>query len=353
MRIAALQLGSVLIFVCLAAGGLALDASAQPPVAKPPKTAPVPDPKTEKLPVMSPEPPERISSSRGSDEKAIAVDPGVNVLLPCISEAHVRINGWQRDEVRVFVRNGSNIGFKVHEKSPKSGKPVWIVVRGLPGTSPVPECISGDRIDIEVPFGASLKISGREIDTRIDSVKKVEMKSIGGNVALRNISGGISAETFEGDVTVENSSGQIALKTTTGNIVAFGVTPGQVGDVFRAGTSNGLITLQNVDHRQIDANSVTGDVLFDGKFLPGGIYTFKTSDGAIRLVLPKISSFRVVAWYGFGAINSEFPMKTITSDVQPGGKRLVASIGEGSDSTVNLTTNRGRISIAKQAAGEP
>ncbi len=339
------QFRSVLIFVCLAIT-LRLSTPAQTPVPEPPKTkAPVVRPR--KLPIESPgmqEPPGR---GRGANEKAIAVDPSVNIQIPCISQAHVRINGWKRDEVRVFIRDGSTPGFKVHEEDAKSGKPVWLVIKSVGGTSPMPDCISGDRIDIEAPTGASLKINGREIDTRIDSVRKVEIRSIGGNVALRNISGGISAETFEGDVTVENSSGQIALKTTTGNILAFGVTPGQVGDVFRAGTSNGLITLQNVDHRQIDANSVTGDVLFQGKFLSGGIYTFKTSDGAIRLVIPKVSSLRLIAWYGFGAIDSEFPFKTITSNVSSGGKSLNALIGEG-DATVNLTTTRGRISISKQ-----
>ncbi len=285
---------------------------------------------------------------RGISERALAVDPNVNIQLPCISQARVTVNGWQRDEVRIFIRNGTNVGFKVHEKSPKSGKPVWVVVRKLSGgPSPDSDCISGERIDIEVPSGATLKIMGRETETRIDSVKKVEIKNLGGNVGLRNIAGGIFAETFEGDVTVENSSGQISLKTSTGNIIAFEVGPGQVGDVFKAGTSNGSITLQRVDHRQIEANSVSGEVVFNGKFMPGGIYNFKTSDGAMRLVIPHDSSCRLVAWYGFGTITSELPMKTIARDVSQGGKSLRAEIGDG-EASVNLTTNRGRIAIVKQ-----
>jgi hypothetical protein len=341
MRTGGSKLNRFAVFVCLA-GGLVSGAFAQNPP-NPPKHEP---PKTER-PVV-PEPPEP-SEHRDSSEKALAVDPNVNLQLSCISEARVTVNGWQRDEIRVFIRNGTNIAFKVHEKNPKNGKPIWVVIRKLSGgPSPSSDCISGERIDIEVPSGASLKINGREIETRIDSVKKVEITSLSGNVALRNVSGGIKAETFDGNVTVENSSGQIALKTSSGNIVAFGVSPGQVGDVFKAGTSNGLITMQKVDHRQIDANSVTGDLLFDGKFLPGGIYSFKTSEGNVRLVIPESSSCRIVAWYGFGTISSQIPMKTMTRDVSEGGKSLRAEIGEG-DATVNLTTNRGRITIVKQA----
>ena len=327
-------------------GGLAYNALAQDPPMKPPKAEP--PPKVERPIRRQPEQPALPPERSDNRERAIAVDPNVNIQLPCISEARVTVNGWQRDEIRVFIRNGTNVGFKVHEKNPKNGRPIWVVVRNLSGgPSPMSECISGERIDIEVPTGAVLKMSGRETETRIDSVKKVEIKNLGGNVALRNVPGGIYAETFEGDVTVENSGGQIALKTSTGNIIAAEVTPGQVGDLFKAGTSNGSITLQKVDHRQIEANSVSGEVVFNGKFLPGGIYTFKTSEGNMRLAIPPGSSCRVIAWYGYGTITSELPMKTIAEDISPGGKSLRGMIG-GGDATVNLVTNRGRILIVKQ-----
>lgn len=284
------------------------------------------------------------------NEKAIAVDQNVNIKIPCISQARVTVNGWDRDELRVFVRNGPSVNFKVHEKDPKSGKPVWVVItRQTPGMAAgtFAECLSGDRIDIEVPTGASLTISGRETETRIDTVRSVSIKNLGGNVALRNVTGGIAAETFEGDVAVENSAGQISLKTSTGNIIAFEVNPGRVGDVFKAMTSSGSVTLQKVEHRQIEANSVSGTLLFNGKFLPGGIYNFKTSNGSMKLVIPQSSSCRISAWYGFGSIDPELPMKIITENISPGGKSLSAMIGNG-DATVNLTTNSGRILITGQ-----
>jgi len=330
---------------------MALAAAAQTPATKtPPKTyPPKPAPKSE--PVVQPEPPEFPREHRGSGEKALAVDPNVNIKLPCISQARVTVNGWQRDEIRVFIKNGSDVSFKVHEKDPKSGKPVWVLItQQMPGVraTPLSECLSGDRIDIEVPYGATLAITGRETETRIDSVKKVSIKNLGGNVALRNISGGIAAETYEGDVSVESSGGQISLRTSTGNIIAYGVSPGQVGDVFKAGTSNGSITLQKVEHRQIEANSVSGTLVFNGKFLPGGLYAFKTSNGTVRLAIPEESSCKVVAWYGYGTFNSDIPMKTLTEDVSSeGGKRFSAIMGAG-NATVNLTTSSGKLLITKQ-----
>lgn len=334
--------------VCFAVVGVMSVSAQNVPPPKPPKTEVKPKPEKKDHPEPPPELPEKPSQyyGRGTTEKALAVDPNVNILIPCISEARVTVNGWKSDEIRVFIRNGSTVGFKVHEKDPKSGKPVWVVIsRHATGSGASSECLSGERIDIEVPLKASLKMTGRETEPRIDSVRRVEIKNLGGNVSLRNISGGITASTYEGDVTVENSSGQISLDTSSGNILAFEVAPGQIGEVFKAKTSNGTITLQKVDHRQIEANSITGSVLFNGKFLPGGIYAFKTQNGAIKLAIPSESSCNVSAWYGFGAIKSEIPMKIETENISEGGKSMKAKMGDGL-ATVNLSGRK--IDIVKQ-----
>ncbi len=342
-----LQVNKFAIALCLAAL-IAVDANAQSPAPKLPKKA--------QTRVEAPSPPsskdfpEPAMIGRGVSEKALAVDANVNIKLPCISQAKVSINGWERNEIRVFIKNGSKIGFRVHEKDPVNGKPVWVLITSLAddkAKSPISECLSGERIEIDVPMKASLTITGRETETRIDSVKKVSLKNLGGNVALRNISGGIMAATFEGDVAVENSGGQISLETSTGNIIAYEVSPGQIGDTFKAKTNNGAITLQKVDHRQIEANSVSGSVIFNGKFLPGGLYNFKTSNGSIKLAIPSDSSCRLIASYGFGTFNSAFPLKISMENVSQGGKSLVADMGAG-DATVNVTTSSGSIAIGKQ-----
>lgn len=344
-----LQLKAIGLLVCLV-GAYSADAFAQGPEPPPPAVKPLPV--AERTPPPRPRPSRPATPERpgGVSERAIAVDPNVNIQLPCVSQARVSVNGWQRDEIRVFIRNGSNVNFKIQEKDPRSGKPVWVLItRQATGTrgAPLSECISGERIDIEVPSNASLSITGRETDTRIDSVRSVNIKNLGGKVGLRNVMGGISAETYVGDVTVESSGGRINLSTTTGNIVAYGVNPGRVGDLFSAKTSSGTVTLQNVEHRQIDATSVSGSLLFNGKFLPGGIYKFKTTNGTVKLAIPQDSSCQFITWYGFGSFDSEMPIKVLQETVTEGGKSFHATLGKG-EATVNLTTSSGTISILRQ-----
>ena len=344
------QVNRFIVSLCLAAAaavGVYGQATPAPKTPKKPATR-VEAP----LPTEPPEMPEREMPARGISEKAIAVDGNVNIKLPCIAQAKVTINGWERNEIRVFVKNGSKIAFRVHEKDPTSGKPVWVLITNMvsdrPGP-PVSDCLYGERIEIDVPIKASLSISGREANTKVDSVRKIYIQNVDGDVALRNISGGITASTYQGNVVVENSGGQISLETTTGNIVAYEVSSGQIGDTFKAKTNSGAITLQKVDHRQIDSNSVSGSVSFNGKFLSGGLYNFKTSKGSIKLAIPADSSCKIIAWYGFGTFRpaSPFPFKILTQNVSEGGKSLVGIMGAG-DATVNLTTSSGSITVGKQ-----
>jgi hypothetical protein len=295
--------------------------------------------------------PEFPENEGATSEKSLAVDPNANIKI-CVLEGNLKINGWERSEMRVFVKNGTRIGLRVLEKDPESNKPVWVLVSNStaarPGPSQSSECLSGERIEIDVPVKASISVTGRATETMIDSVKKAYVKNAEGNISLRNIPGGITAVTYQGDVTVENSGGAISLESATGNIVGYDVSPGQIGDLFKAKTNSGAISLQKLDHRQIEANSITGSVVFNGKFLPGGLYNFKTSNGSIRLLIPDGSSCTIKASYGFGVFNSEIPMKFLYRNETPESKNLAATIGTG-NATVNLTTSSGSIGIRKQS----
>ncbi|MGQ0543520.1 MAG: DUF4097 family beta strand repeat-containing protein [Blastocatellia bacterium] len=337
--------------VCLGAA-MPFVAFAQHDVPKPPK--PKADVVTKPKPETAPTPDKVYSEhskiKASTSEKSISVDSNVNIKL-CVSNGNLRVNGWERNEVRVFVKSGRKPSIRVQEKDAASGKPnwLWITNTAIEGATPAPmsDCLSGASIELDVPMKASLNLSGRTTETTIDSVKKVNVKNISGNIFLRNIAGGITAATYQGGLMVENSAGAISLETTTGNIVAVEVSPGQIGDLFKAKTNSGALSMQEVDHRQIEANSISGSVLFNGKFLPGGIYSFKTSNGSIKMSLPEASSFKIIASYGYGALKCAFPWEIFYETISPGGKNLQAKIGSG-DATVNITTSSGNIAITKQ-----
>ncbi len=287
-----------------------------------------------------------------TSEKFVKVDGSVNVSFGCISEGRVKVNGWNRNEVRVFVEGGNPFSFKVLQKSIKTGEPVWIQVIGVNENNKFRssgECITGGEIEIDVPRNATVNIKGREITTIIDSIKKAVVETIGGDIALRKVADGVIASAGRGDITVEESGGAIMLDSTTGNILVFDVGPSDIGDTFKATTQSGTITLQTLKHRQIDIKSISGSVAFSSEILTGASYRLGTSKGSIRLTLPADSSSRISAIYGYGSFSSEIPFKIETENISEGPiKSVFGTIGKGGDAILKLTSSNGSISIKKQ-----
>ena len=297
----------------------------------------------------SPQPPTMADGK--TSEKSIAVDKNITVQL-CVTQGTVKINGWNRGEVRVFIKDGAKFGFKVTQKSMHSDAPGWIKIAGLEPAKgkygPQSECIWGDEIEIDAPTGASINMSGTEATTTIDGIKKAAVKMVGGDISLRNIAAYIYANSGRGDLTVEESTGSISLETATGNILAFDVGPGEIGDGFKARTNSGMISLQKLEHRQVDASSVSGSILFNGEILSGGSYGMNTIKGSIKMSIPANSSCQIIAYYSFGNFSSDLPVKIQTEDVTGAAtKRTVGVIGKGG-ATVRLTSNSGNIIIKKQ-----
>jgi DUF4097 and DUF4098 domain-containing protein YvlB len=338
-----IKLSIFAIFLITTFAGIGV--SQNPPM--PDKKVPAPRPKQEPMPAMPTIAP---SAPRGTYEKSIATDPRVSISL-CVTEGNVKVNGWSRNEVRIFVREGSKVGFKVLQKNRQSESPVWIMALGYEPKGPgmqASECIWGENVDIDVPSGAAVSIKGKETTTIIDSIRKAEVRNVGGDIVVRNVSEGVTAATYRGDVAVENAEGPVSLESSTGNILASVVGPAQVGDVFRAKTNGGAISLQGIQHRDMDVNSISGSVLYDGTLLGGGSYTFRTTNGSITLALPQEVSCKFVATYGYGNFRSDLQYKPMTEDISSGQiKRVTGSIGSG-DATLNLTTSSGQIVLKKQ-----
>lgn len=313
-------------------------------VAVPKPTVPVTPPSFPKLPIPGKKRAE--NESPAAAEKSIRTEAKVNISL-CVSEGNVRINGWDRSEIRAYVNGGSKVGFKVLQKKQN---PVWVKVLGFdplidkePGLD---ECLSGANIELDVPRGAVVDLKSGQSQISIESIARVTVENGGGDITLNNIAGGVTAKTYEGDVMVEKSAGAMALFSTTGNIVAFEVEPSEVGDVFRATTRSGAVTLQSIGHSQVEAGSGSGAIRFNGEFTSGGQYSFKTTNGSILLLLPLESSCKINANYGFGAFQSEIILKEVQKT--PGEvQKLTAMLGTG-DANLNLTTYSGAIRIKKK-----
>ena len=343
---------AILMFALLAAGAERAAAQNAPPPPKPEKENKTKtSPKPLKTPNLPRQFPKIFAPNPGASEKAIAVDANVNISL-CVTGGNIKVNGWDRNEVRVFVNGGHSVGFKVLQKSKQTEKPVWIKILGFDPTDETAspeECLMGEEIEIDVPRKSAVNIKSQESKTVIESVGKVSIKNVVGDIFLNDIAQGIEATTYEGDIMVNRSGGAMSLQSGAGNVVVSGASPSEIGDILKAKTNNGAISLQDIEHRQLEINSNSGSIKFTGDLLSGGQYSFGTANGSILLTIPPDSSSKINASYGYGSFNSEIPLQKIQKSPVSRAQNLTAIMGSG-DAALNFTTYNGSINIKKKTA---
>jgi hypothetical protein len=130
--------------------------------------------------------------------------------------------------------------------------------------------------------------------------------------------------------------------------VVFEIGPSSIGDIFKAKTNGGTISLQNVEHRQVSVGSISGSIGYSGSILSGGVYNISTSNGAIRMTLPHNTSCQLGVVYGYGSFASDLSFKWDVETVVGGIKKASGNLGKGGDAVLKLSTTSGSIGIRKQ-----
>lgn len=136
----------------------------------------------------------------------------------------------------------------------------------------------------------------------------------------------------------------VDIETMMGNLTVSNVR----GTLVRAHiSSEGDITLTNIESSAVSAENVIGNIFFDGTVQQNGNYRFTSTRGDINLRIPFNSSFKLVATApstrsitlgDFGGSNMKF-----LSD----GRRVVGTVGDGS-AMISVTNQRGSISFIRR-----
>jgi DUF4097 and DUF4098 domain-containing protein YvlB len=162
-----------------------------------------------------------------------------------------------------------------------------------------------------------------------------------GTVSLRDVAKPVRVENMRTELDAQQVPGEIRLdrgSLNVQNVVGPLRLATRATDVSVDGLSNGAEL--NVDKGDID--------LRPGR-LPLGKIVVHTRSGNIELALPQSASFALSASTDHGEIDNEFG-EVLKERVEGRGARLEGSIGSGPQ--VNLTTDRGSITVRK-ASAEP
>jgi DUF4097 and DUF4098 domain-containing protein YvlB len=206
-----------------------------------------------------------------------------NIRLQLTNRAGtITVEGWNKDEVRISAYLEAPAANIVPQNL--SGKIVIDVKRDNQGRDEVGEV----NFTIKVPYTSSV-----DIETMI------------GNLKISNVSGGLVRAHI---------------------------------------STEGDITLTNIEATMVSAENGIGDIFFDGELRNGGQYRFTSTRGNINLRIPLNSSFSFVATAPSTRNITLGQFGGATQTTIGNGRRVTGKFGDGS-ATVNIINQRGSISF--------
>jgi hypothetical protein len=182
-------------------------------------------------------------------------------------------------------------------------------------------------------------------DLNIEQVSgTVTASATSGDLIIKDIGGDLNINNVSGDITVANVTGRATVSgintTTIMHSIGAGVRITSVsGDVELAEikgltevrSTNGDITLKLIDSSEVQINSHSGTIIFDGEFKENGRYNFESFNGDITVYVAASSNFSVSAKTFNGEISNDF-------DFKPTGTRPTKLQGShGNESGANIT----------------
>ena len=170
------------------------------------------------------------------------------------------------------------------------------------------------------------------------------MDTVRGDVIVKGGSGIVTAKSVEGEVQIANARGKISASSVNEKVTI----KDSSGDIS-AETVNGSITMTGIDSKIVDASTVNGTIVYEGKLVDGGHYTLGTHNGDLLLGItePANATFTIRTFQG--SVSTEFTLAGYNAADARRGRRVTATLGNGS-ADVNLETFGGSIRLRKGSA---
>lgn len=246
-----------------------------------------------------------------SNDTTFAVDPNARLELTN-REGSIVVRTWDRNEVEVRT----NVRYRGRIEIERSGGAVRIRESR--------RWDDDDHLDfrLTVPASMALDLRGSETDVRVEGTTgEVNIDVNDGDVFLRGGSGRVTIRTDDGEIDVEDLEGRIRLSSMDGDVTLSGAS----GDIDIDAT-DGAITMLEIEATTVVANTVDGDIWFDGVLQPRGSYFLSTHDGDVTVSIPEESDAQVRMARHDGDFLSDFPM---TLQRLPMGRRVEFTLGSG------------------------
>ena len=236
----------------------------------------------------------------------------------------IEVKSWKKPEVVIVGSHASN---KVEVDTEQAGNRIEVTTHVL--TEKVSPAELQADFTITVPEESQLQV-------RTDS----------GNVVVERVFGDLTFDTVAADVHLQEVAGYLLIKTIGGAVVCVRC----AGRIEVSSISGGVEILQpQLDNVRVQTSS--GNIYFDGDFLPHGTYSLKNYSGLIDVRFSETDSFDLIATSLYGNVENQANVKPDAHGRQhlPSrfAKGLIGSLNQG-NAKVELSSFSGTIKIRKR-----
>ncbi len=260
-------------------------------------------------------------------DTTIAVPPGARLDLE-LASGGVTIRTWDRNQVRIRASHSARTTLDIRHDAGL----LRIEAEGRMG-------MPGDvELELSVPADAAVDIEGLTVDVEAEAMRGLlRVETMDGDIRVRDAAD-LRLETMNGMITVAGARGRINLGTVSRDIVAAGLS----GEVTAESVSGG-IWLTGTESSAVAAETISGDVVFQGAVRAGGSYTLASHSGNLTFGLPAGAGATVSTALAAGRLSASFTL--------PGGetrsrRRQLLQFGDGS-ATVELESFSGNIRLVR------
>ena len=269
-------------------------------------------------------------------DETIAVQRGARLVVNNFA-GEVVIRGWEKDALRVVARHQPRT--KVSIRPGSSG--VSISAGGYMGPASVD-------YEISAPVWMSVRVEGTYNFINVEGTQaEIFANTVRGDIVIKGGSGIVTAKSVEGEVQVSGARGKVTASSVNEKVTVNDTT----GDIS-AESVNANITMTGIDGKIVDATSVNGTIVYEGKLADAGHYSFGTHNGDIVLGIADGANATFTFRTYQGSISTDFTLEGYAPREAQRGRRVTGTLGTGS-ADVNLETFGGSIRLRKGSAARP
>jgi len=270
-------------------------------------------------------------------DETVAVQRGARLSINNFA-GEVLIRTWDKDSLRVVARHQPRT--RVHIRPGSSG-----VTISSSGSMGAPGSVD---YEITAPAWMPLRVEGTYNFVTIEGAQaEIYANTMRGDVIIKGGSGVVTAKSVEGEVQVQGARGKVNVSSVNEKVRITDAT----GDII-AESVNGDITMTGIDSKSVDASSVNGTIVYEGKLADGGHYNFGTHNGDVALGIPESTNATFVIRTYQGTVSTEFTLEGYNPQDARRGRRVTATLGKGS-ADVTLETFGGSIRLRKGSVARP